>query len=88
MNMPALPPEHHHDSDHVYFTADQLLAYAEAAVLAEREACAKLCDKLSTRTLAAQEGDVDQLGNVMLRQVAVLGHQEAANVIRARKDTV
>jgi len=56
----------------------------EAAVLAEREACAQLCDKFKEGSLAAQSGSPDALANVMLRQVAVLGHSECADAIRAR----
>jgi len=45
MNMPDMPPEHHHDSEHIYFTADQMLVYGKACAVAEREACAKICDR-------------------------------------------
>lgn len=34
------------DGDGGVFTAAQMTAYATAAVLAEREACAKVCEKL------------------------------------------
>jgi len=29
MNMLALPPEHHHDGERIYFTVDQLHAHEE-----------------------------------------------------------
>ena len=45
--LPQLPPEHHHDAEHLYFTAGQMRDFAEAAALAEREACAAECDKLA-----------------------------------------
>ena len=32
---------------HAYYTAEQMRAYAEAAVKAEREACARVCEKLA-----------------------------------------
>ena len=60
------------------------LREAEAALAAEREACAKVCDFLRTKTLEAQRGNPSELENVMLRQVAELGHGECAAAIRAR----
>jgi len=74
MNMPALPPEHHHDSNHVYFTADQMLAYAEAAVLAEREACA---------ILAWSVGMDQHMKKFDAREIGSM----CASTIRARKET-
>ena len=49
---------------------------------AKGEACAKVCDALANGTIAAQSGPPDALGNVMLRQVAVLVHSECATAIR------
>ena len=47
MTLPPLPIEALNDGEHVYFTSDQMRAYAESAVMAEREACAVACDKLA-----------------------------------------
>lgn len=54
INMPALPPEHHHDSDHVYFTADQMLGYGKACVAAEREEHAALLEEIEEVLESAQ----------------------------------
>ena len=54
------------------------------AVAAEREACAQACDALMGAALASQSGVENSLANVILRQVAVLGHGQCAGVIRAR----
>ena len=56
----------------------------EAAVLAEREQCAQICEKFKEVVLASQSGGPDVLSNVMLRQVAVLGHSACADAIRSR----
>lgn len=58
----------------------------QQAIKAEREACAQACDRLALGTLEAQSGSTDALENVMLRQVATLGHSECAAAIRARRD--
>lgn len=47
MNLPPLP-EPASINGLPGYTADQLRAYAEAAVLAERERCAQVCDELSS----------------------------------------
>lgn len=58
--------------------------FAALVAAKEREACADLCDQFAARTTEAQQGPSDSLSNVMLRQVAVLGHGECAHAIRAR----
>ena len=58
------------------------------AVAKEREECAKVCAALEHGTLAAQEGAANALENVMLRQVASLGHAQCAAAIRARGEAV
>jgi hypothetical protein len=49
--MPALPPWSRQASTHIHYDADQMRAYAQAyaaaAVAAEREACAALCDTVA-----------------------------------------
>ncbi|WP_152643470.1 hypothetical protein [Paracidovorax citrulli] len=62
----------------------KLERFAELVAAKEREACAQMCDHLSRRTKEAQSGPADALANVMLRQVATLGHAECAAAIRAR----
>ena len=77
-------------------TAESLpVEYVEAlaklctlAVAKEREECAKVCAALEHGTLAAQEGAANDLENVMLRQVASLGHAQCAAAIRARGEAV
>lgn len=44
MTLPPLPEPAHGFYAAPMFTADQMRAYAQDAVLAEREACAALCD--------------------------------------------
>jgi hypothetical protein len=61
-----------------------LLTFAALVAAKEREACADLCDRFAARTTEAQQGPSDSLSNVMLRQIAVLGHCECAAAIRAR----
>jgi hypothetical protein len=58
--------------------------FAARVAAKEREACADICDQFAARTTEAQQGPSDSLSNVMLRQVAVLGHSECAHAIRAR----
>ena len=53
------------------------------AVLAEREACAKVCDEASDKALSLQSGRQDDLGSIILRHHAV-AHQSDAAAIRAR----
>jgi hypothetical protein len=65
-----------------WFTRDQMQAFARAAVLLERERCAKLCEELRDKALSAQHGRQDDLQNVMLRQVAHVGAGECAAAIR------
>lgn len=62
----------------------QLCNFAALVAAKEREECAKLCDAVSNRAAAAQGGALDSSGNVMLRQVAVLGSGACARAIRAR----
>lgn len=59
-------------------------AQFQQAVARALEYAAAECDKLSAGTLAAQEGPAETLHNVMLRQVATLGHQQCAAAIRAK----
>lgn len=54
------------------------------AIFEEREACAKACEALKDGVMAALSGDSSDLSNVMMRQVAELGHAECAIAIRAR----
>jgi hypothetical protein len=60
-----------------------LVRIVQQAVQLEREACAQVCDRFAARTTEAQQGPSDSLSNVMLRQIAVLGHCECAAAIRA-----
>jgi hypothetical protein len=53
------------------------------AVLAEREACAKVCDEASDKALSLQGGRQDDLGSIILRHHAV-AHQSDAAAIRAK----
>ena len=53
------------------------------AILAEREACAKVCDEASDKALSLQSGRQYDLGSIILRHHAV-AHQSDAAVIRAR----
>ena len=55
----------------------------EAAVKAEREACAKVCDEASDKALALQSGRQDDLSSIILRHHAV-AHQADAAAIRER----
>lgn len=64
--------------------AGELERFADLVAEAEREACAKVCDTFKSKTLGAQAGPDDALSNVILRQVAYLGHGECAAAIRAR----
>ena len=64
-----------------------LRAQLAKAVAEEREACAKACDEFMRLTLDAQLGEPSDLHNVMLRQIANLGHSELAGAIRARSNT-
>lgn len=55
MTLPPLPPAdipRGCDYGESTYTADQMRAYAEAAALAEREACAKLCDPAPVERVA------------------------------------
>ena len=63
---------------------EDLRRFAKLVSAAEREACAKVCDTFKSKTLGAQAGPDDELSNVILRQVAYLGHAECAAAIRAR----
>lgn len=71
---------------------NRLMAFVSAIssniILNEREYCAKLCDALAKHTIAAQTGKFDSLENIMLRQVANLGHAECAIAIRNKSDDV
>lgn len=69
----------HAEADAILFTR-----FASLVAAAEREACAKVCDSFKNKTLGAQSGPDDELSNVILRQVANLGHAECAAAIRAR----
>ena len=68
-------------------TLTSLERFAALVAAAEREECAKLCDSFKNKTLGAQSGPDDELSNVILRQVAYLGHAECAAAIRARSTT-
>lgn len=60
---------------------DSAVTPSQVRQLALEEA-AKECDHLQRATLASQDGDSASLENVMLRQVATLGHAECARAIR------
>ena len=62
----------------------KMQAFAALVAAKEREDCAKVCAALEHGTLAAQAGAANDLENVMLRQVASLGHAQCAAAIRAR----
>ena len=68
----------------MYMDFDDLERFAALVEAAEREACAKVCDTFKSKTLGAQSGQDNELSNVMLRQIAHLGHAECASSIRAR----
>lgn len=61
--LPPLPEADHHSSEPFglsvfpWFSADQMRAYAAAAVAAERERCAKLCEKASAEYIANATGN-------------------------------
>jgi len=63
--------------------AELWLKRINEAVLAEREACAKVCDEASDKALSLQSGRQDDLGSIILRHHAV-AHQADAAAIRAR----
>lgn len=63
--------------------AELWLKRINEAVLAEREACALVCDEASDKALALQSGRQDDLGSIILRHHAV-AHQSDAAAIRAR----
>lgn len=67
--------------------ARELETFAALVAAAEREACAKVCDTFKSKALGAQSGPDNELSNVILRQVAHLGHAECAAAIRARSTT-
>lgn len=70
------------------FRGGALERFAALVAAKEREECAKVCAALEHGTLAAQEGAANDLENVMLRQVASLGHAQCAAAIRARGESV
>lgn len=72
------------DDPHTAQMVEFLERFAALVAAAEREACAKVCDSFKNKTLGAQSGPDDELSNVILRQVANLGHAECAAAIRAR----
>lgn len=55
----------------------------EAGAQAVAKRCAEICDTMRAGTLAAQAGNGDGLSNVMLRQVAHLGHEQCRDAILA-----
>jgi len=63
---------------------EDLRRFAKLVSAAEREACAKVCEALKSKAINSQYGNDDELSNVMLRQIAHLGHAECAAAIRAR----
>ena len=79
------------ESDKLTVTTTSCILFArhiaKIAAEREREACAKVCDTFKSKTLGAQVGPDNELSNVMLRQVAHLGHAECAAAIRARITT-
>lgn len=83
--------EYPEGSEKLYVTTASTLIFAQhiakMAAEREREACAKVCDTFKSKTLGAQAGPDGELSNVILRQVAYLGHAECAAAIRARSTT-
>jgi hypothetical protein len=65
--------------------AELWLKRINEAVLAEREACALVCDEASDKALSLQSGRQDDLGSIILRHHAV-AHQSDAAAIRARTE--
>lgn len=76
------------EDEHVAELVNKVESIVALAVAKEREDCAKVCAALEHGTLAAQEGAANALENVMLRQVASLGHAQCAAAIRARGEAV
>jgi hypothetical protein len=72
-----LPVEHHHDAEHLYYTADQMHAYRAEGVEAEREANAKVCEGLAA-TWTNRPIPLDGYAREL---------HACAIAIRARKDT-
>ena len=70
--------------NHAEASAILFTRFAALVAAAEREACAKVCDTFKSKTLGAQSGPDNELANLILRQVAHLGHAECASAIRAR----
>lgn len=52
------------------------------------EEAARVCDQLTNKTMDEQQGPPGTLSNVMLRQVALLGHGECAAAIRKLKEDI
>lgn len=69
------------------YSLEQLERFAALVAEKERSACAQVCERLALGTRKAQSGPADALENVMLRQVATLGHSECAIAIRKRGKT-
>lgn len=67
---------------------EQVQEYARIAVLAERERCAKVCEEARDRILGKQVGQVGDLGDAMLRQVAHMGAGACASAIRSPATTI
>lgn len=57
MTLPPLPDQTHFPgwAPILYFTAAQMQEYASAAVLAERAACAAMCDEHSNSLVTADD---------------------------------
>ena len=72
------------DDPHTAQMVEFLARFATLVAADEREACAKVCDTFKSKTLGAQSGPDNELANLILRQVAHLGHAECASAIRAR----
>lgn len=66
------------------YSIAQLTKYANDAIDLEREACASVLE-LMAEALLEQSGD-DILNDFLRKVVAELGFNEAAKVIRARKE--
>lgn len=73
MKLPRLPKSNYPDMTYkrcfigTVYTADQMKAYAEKAVLAEREACAIVCDELAGLLIGHNDRDGGEIA-IYLRE--------------------
>jgi hypothetical protein len=74
---------YHPDTGDEQSLSKYLARFADLVRQEERERCAWVCDVFKEKALEQQRGDPNDLSNVMLRQVAVLGFGEVAVAIRS-----